>query len=148
MNETKTMIPVEILLVEDNQGDIRLTQEALKESKIYNNLHIARDGVEALAFLRQEEQYANAAMPDLILLDLNMPRMNGREVLGIIKQDEDFKKIPVIILTTSDNGDDIVETYQLHANCFVTKPVELDAFIEVVQEIHQFWVSVVRLPNG
>jgi len=140
--------PVEILLVEDNDGDVRLTREALHESQIYNNLYSVRDGIDALAFLRKQEPYWNASTPDLILLDLNMPRMNGRELLSIIKTDDDLKRIPVVILTTSNDIEDIAETYKLHANCFVTKPVELDQFIQIVKEIHEFWFSVVRLPNG
>jgi CheY-like chemotaxis protein len=137
---------VEILLVEDNPGDVRLTQEALKQNKVANNLYVAGDGVEALAFLRREGQYADAVRPDVILLDLNLPRKNGHEVLAEIKADEDLKRIPVVILTTSDAEQDIMTSYNQHANCFVTKPLDLHQFIEVVRNIEGFWLSIVKLP--
>ena len=137
---------VEILLVEDNPGDVRLTQEALKQNKVANNLYVAGDGVEALAFLRREGQYADAVRPDVILLDLNLPRKNGHEVLEEIKADEDLKRIPVVILTTSDAEQDIMTSYNQHANCFVTKPLDLHQFIEVVRNIEGFWLSIVKLP--
>ena len=140
------MRPIEILLVEDNPGDVRLTIEALKEAKVVNNLYVARDGVEALAFLRREGEHADAPRPDLILLDLNLPRKNGREVLAEIKADEKLRRIPVVILTTSASEQDIIETYNLHANCYVTKPVDLDQFVTVVKSIENFWLSIVRLP--
>ena len=139
--------PVEILLVEDNAGDVRLTLEALKEGKVRNNLSVARDGVEALSFLKRDGSYAEAARPDLILLDLNLPRMDGRELLGHIKSDEDLKTIPVVVLTTSKAEEDIIRTYKLHANCYITKPVDLDQFLRVVQSIDDFWLSVVKLPG-
>lgn len=140
--------PVEILLVEDNPGDVRLTREALRESKLRTNLHVASDGVEALAFLRRAGRYAAAPRPDLILLDLNLPRKDGREVLAEIKADEDLRTIPVVILTTSRAEADIVRTYNLHANAYVTKPVDLDQFITVVQSIESFWFEIVTLPPG
>ncbi len=140
------MKPIEILLVEDNPGDVRLTKEALREAKVYNNLYVAKDGVEALAFLRREGSFADAMIPDLILLDLNLPRKDGREVLTEIKADEELRRIPVVILTTSESEEDILRTYDLHANCYVTKPVDLDQFIHVVRSIEGFWLTVVKLP--
>lgn len=137
---------IEILLVEDNMGDVVLTKEALKEGKIHNNLSVARDGVDALAFLRREGEYANAPRPDIILLDLNMPRMNGAEVLAEVKADSDLKTIPVVILTTSAADQDVIKAYQLNANCYVTKPVDFDQFMKVVHTIDEFWLSIVRLP--
>ena len=141
--------PVEILLVEDNAGDVRLTMEALKEAKVRNRLHVARDGVEAMAFLRQQGEYADAPRPDVILLDLNMPRKNGREVLAEVKADEDLRRIPVVILTISQAEEDILKAYDLHANCYITKPVDLNQFLAVVQAIENFWLTIVKLPpNG
>ena len=137
---------IEILLVEDNPGDIRLTLEAFKDSKVCNNMHVVQDGVEALAFLRQEGDYANKPRPDVILLDLNLPKKDGREVLAEIKQDPALKRIPVVILTTSDAEQDVVKTYNLHANCYITKPVDLERFMTVVKSIETFWFSVVKLP--
>ena len=138
--------PIEILMVEDNPGDIRLTVEALNEGKVRNNLHTVEDGVEALAFLRREGRYAEAPRPDLVLLDLNLPKMNGREVLAVIKEDPDLRRIPVVILTVSQAEQDIVKSYNLHANCYITKPVDLDQFLEVVKSIENFWLTVVMLP--
>jgi chemotaxis family two-component system response regulator Rcp1 len=138
--------PIEILMVEDNPGDVRLTVEALKEAKVRNNLHTVEDGVEALAFLRREGRYAEAPRPDLVLLDLNLPKMNGREVLAKIKEDPDLRRIPVVILTISQAEQDIVKSYNLHANCYITKPVDLDQFLEVVKSIENFWLTVVMLP--
>jgi chemotaxis family two-component system response regulator Rcp1 len=138
--------PVEILLVEDNPGDVRLTKEALKEGKVYNNLHWARDGVEALEFLKREGKHAKAPRPDIILLDLNLPKKDGREVLAVIKQDSELKHIPVVVLTTSKAEEDVLRSYELHANCYVTKPVDLEKFIQVVQSIDRFWLTVVTLP--
>jgi chemotaxis family two-component system response regulator Rcp1 len=140
--------PVEILLVEDNPADVRLTQEALKEGKVYNNLHWAKDGVEALEFLHRKGKYAEAPRPDIILLDLNLPKKDGREVLQDIKNDERLKRIPVVILTTSKAEEDVLKSYNLHANCYVTKPVDLEQFIVVVKSIDMFWLTVVTLPNG
>ncbi len=137
---------IEILLVEDNPGDVRLTKEALKEGKILNNLNVVTDGVEAVAFLRREGNYASAPRPELILLDLNLPKKDGREVLAEIKSDPSLKLIPVVILTSSAAEQDIVKSYNLHANCYVTKPVDLDQFIEVVKSIENFWLAVVKLP--
>ena len=147
MSMTMTCSPIHILLVEDNPGDVRLTLEALKDAKVKNTLHIARDGVEAMAFLRQENDFADAPRPDLILLDLNMPRKDGREVLAEIKEDTDLRRIPVVILTTSQAEEDIVRTYNLHANCYITKPVDLDQFAKVVKSIEEFWLTIVKLPT-
>jgi two-component system, chemotaxis family, response regulator Rcp1 len=138
--------PVEVLLVEDNPGDVRLTKEALREGKVHNNLYVATDGVEALEFLRREGAYADAARPDVILLDLNLPRKDGREVLEEIKGDPALRNIPVVVLTSSEAEQDIVRAYDLHANCYVTKPVDLDQFIHVVKSIENFWFTIVKLP--
>jgi chemotaxis family two-component system response regulator Rcp1 len=146
MHAQETGRPIEILLVEDNPGDARLTLEALKENKVSNHLHIVKDGVEATAFLRRKGEYANAPRPDIILLDLNMPRKDGREVLAEIKDDENLRRIPVVILTTSQAEEDILRSYDLHANCYVTKPVDLEQFIKVVQSIEAFWLTIVKLP--
>jgi CheY-like chemotaxis protein len=139
--------PIEILLVEDNPGDARLTIEGLNESKVHNNLHIARDGVEAMQFLRREGEYADAVRPDLILLDLNLPRMDGREVLAEIKSDVKLKTIPVVVLTTSRAEQDVLRSYELQANCYITKPVDLEQFITVVKSIEDFWFTIVTLPH-
>ena len=139
--------PVEILLVEDNPADVRLTEEALKEGKVHNNLYVVGDGVEAMKFLNREEEYSDAVRPDLLLLDLNLPKKDGREVLAEVKEDPELRRIPVVILTSSKAEEDIVKTYDLHANCYVTKPVDLDQFIHVVQTIDDFWFSVVKLPS-
>jgi len=138
--------PIEILLVEDNPGDVRLTREALNDSKLLNNLHVAEDGVEALAFVRREGRYSDAVRPDLILLDLNLPRKSGREVLAEIKADSSLKTIPIVVLTTSSSEEDIVRTYGLHANCYVVKPVGLTEFITIVKSIEDFWLTIVQLP--
>jgi chemotaxis family two-component system response regulator Rcp1 len=138
--------PIEILLVEDNPGDVRLTQEALREGKLSNNLQVARDGVEALQFLRREDPHTDAVRPDLILLDLNLPKKDGREVLAEIKQDPELRRIPVVILTTSQAEQDIIQSYDLYANCYIAKPVDLDSFIRVVKSIDSFWLTVVQLP--
>jgi chemotaxis family two-component system response regulator Rcp1 len=149
MNEKDPVSPpIDILLVEDNPGDVRLTKEALKEGKVYNNLHWAKDGVEALEFLRREGIHAKAPRPDIILLDLNLPKKDGREVLSVIKNDDQLKNIPVVVLTTSKAEEDVLRSYQLHANCYVTKPVDLEKFIVVVQSIDRFWLTVVTLPPG
>ena len=141
--------PVEILLVEDNPGDERLTREALKEGKVYNNLHWVKDGVEAMEFLYRRGKYKDAPRPDIILLDLNLPKKDGREVLQEIKADDALKRIPVVVLTTSKAEEDVLKTYDLHANCYVTKPVDLEKFIVVVRSIDVFWLTVVTLPpNG
>lgn len=138
--------PIEILLVEDNPGDVRLTIEALNEGRFANLINVAVDGFEALAFLRREGKYANARKPDLILLDLNLPKKNGREVLAEIKTDPHLKRIPVVVLTSSQAEIDIVTTYNLHANCYITKPVDFEQFINVVKSIEDFWFAVVKLP--
>lgn len=139
--------PIEILLVEDNPGDARLTEEAFKESRLVNRLYRVRDGVEALAYLRREDPYADAARPDIVLLDLNMPRKDGREVLADIKEDPALKSIPVVVLTTSDADADVIRSYELHANCYITKPVDLDKFMNIIRHIEDFWLSIVRLPR-
>ena len=137
---------VDILLVEDNPGDVRLTREALKEAKVRNELHVATDGVEALAFLRREGAYKKAVRPNLVLLDLNLPRKNGREVLAEMKEDPELRRIPVVILTTSQAEQDIIKAYDLHVNCYINKPVDLDQFLQVVKSIEDFWLTVVKLP--
>lgn len=138
---------IEILLVEDNPGDARLTREAFKEGRLLNNLTVVNDGVEALAYLRQEGQYSNRARPDLVLLDLNLPKKDGREVLEEIKADEKLRMIPVVVLTTSAAQEDVTRAYGSHANCYITKPVDLDQFLRVAQSIESFWLSLVRLPS-
>jgi CheY-like chemotaxis protein len=138
---------VRILLVEDNPGDVRLTQEALKEAKFRNTLHVVGDGVEALAYLRQQGKYSGATRPHMVMLDLNMPRMDGREVLEAIKTDPDLRRIPVVVLTSSEAETDIAKAYELHANAYVTKPVGIDHFLEVVKSIEEFWVEIVKLPS-
>jgi CheY-like chemotaxis protein len=140
--------PVEILLVEDNPGDHRLTKEALHEGKVYNNLHWVQDGVDAIDFLKRRGRHAGAPRPDIILLDLNLPKKDGREVLAEIKKDADLRTIPVVILTTSQAEEDVLKSYDLHANCYVAKPVDLEKFIVVVQSIDRFWLNVVTLPPG
>jgi chemotaxis family two-component system response regulator Rcp1 len=139
--------PAEFLLVEDNPGDVRLTREALRESKLRNNLSVVGDGIEALAFLRQEGRYADAPRPDIILLDLNLPRKDGREVLAEIKEDPRLRLIPVVIITSSEAEQDVLKSYGLHVNCYVTKPVDLEQFIKVVQSVEMFWLTVVKLPS-
>lgn len=138
--------PIDILLVEDNPGDIRLTKEALKEGKVLNKLSVAMDGVEALKYLRKEGEFSDALTPDIILLDLNLPMMDGRELLKIIKSDPELLSIPVVILTTSKAEEDIIQTYTMHANCYITKPVDLEQFIKVVSSIESFWFEIVKLP--
>jgi CheY-like chemotaxis protein len=140
--------PIEILLVEDNPGDVRLTRESLHDARVHNNMMVTGDGVEAMACLRREGLYANAARPDLILLDLNLPRMNGFEVLDAIKEDPDLKRIPVVVLTTSQAEQDIIRSYNLYANAYVNKPVDLEQFIKVIKSIEGFWLEIVKLPNG
>lgn len=144
-NELK---PIEILLVEDNPGDIRLTEEALKDGKVQNTLHKVENGLEAMSFLRHEGKYAGVERPDLILLDLNLPLKDGREVLEEVKSDQELKRIPVIVLTTSNAETDILHTYDNYVNAYITKPVDLDQFINVVRTIEEFWLSIVRLPGN
>ena len=146
MNIQTTGRPIEILLVEDNPGDVRLIVEALRDGKVQNKLHIAKDGMEATACLHREGEYADVLYPDLILLDLNLPKKDGREVLAEIKEDPALKHIPVVILTSSQEREDIVKTYNLHANCYVTKPIDLEQFIMVVKSISDFWLTIVKLP--
>ena len=141
--------PIDILLVEDNPGDADLAREALQDSKINNNLYVAADGIEAMAFLKKRGLHREAPRPDLILLDLNLPRKDGREVLRDIKADDDLRRIPVVILTTSSADEDVIQSYNLHANCYITKPIDLDQFLKVVHSIEDFWLSIVVLPpNG
>ena len=138
--------PVEILLIEDNPGDARLAREALRDAKVRNNLNWVTDGVEGLAYLRQEGKYSQSVRPDLILLDLNLPRKDGREVLSEIKVDEKLRRIPVVILTTSQAEEDVLRAYHLNANCYITKPVDLEQFMKVVKTIEEFWLTIVKLP--
>jgi two-component system, chemotaxis family, response regulator Rcp1 len=139
--------PIEILLVEDSPGDVRLTQEALRDAKVRNHLSITTDGVEAMEFLRRRGRHAKAPRPDLILLDLNLPKKGGREVLAEIKADTELKTIPVVVLTTSSSDEDILRSYRLHANCYVTKPVDLDSFLKVVNSVENFWLAIVKYPR-
>ena len=139
--------PIELLLVEDSEPDVRLTIEALREAKVKNRLWVVEDGVEALAFLRREGRHADAPRPDLILLDLNLPRKDGRQVLKEVKSDDSLKRIPVVVLTTSKSEEDVLRAYNLHANCYITKPVDFARFMDVVKSIENFWLTVVRLPE-
>jgi chemotaxis family two-component system response regulator Rcp1 len=139
--------PIDILLVEDNPGDVRLTREALSDAKVLSTLTVAVDGLEALAALRREGRFANAPRPDIILLDLNLPRKDGRAVLAEIKKDPDLRRIPVVVLTTSKAEEDVLHTYDLHANCYIAKPLDLEQFITVVKSIEDFWFTVARLPS-
>lgn len=138
--------PIDILLVEDNPGDVRLTKEALRDAKVLNEIYVARDGVEAMQFVHKEGSYTNAPMPDLILLDLNLPRKDGREVLAEIKKDPKLKHIPIVVLTTSKADEDIIRTYNLHANAYITKPVDLNRFVEIMHALEEFWFTIVKLP--
>ena len=140
--------PIQILLVDDNDADVRLATEALKAAKVINCIHVAHDGVEALEYLRRQGAYATAPRPDLILLDLNMPRKNGRQVLLEVKSDPDLRNIPVVVLTTSSDEEDVVKSYDLHANCYIVKPVSFDGLIKVVKSLDEFWLSVVCLPRS
>jgi len=143
----RNMKPIQILLVEDNEGDILLTKEALTEGKIVNDVHVVRDGWEAMQFLKKEEGFEHAVTPDLILLDVNLPRLDGHEVLEKIKNDKELKMIPVVMLTTSSSASDILKSYGNHANCYITKPVEIDDFMSTVSGIEDFWISIVQLPS-
>jgi CheY-like chemotaxis protein len=147
MTYPQTAKNIEILLVEDSPADVIITREALSEARLYNTIHVAEDGVEALEFLRKQGKFTAAPRPDLILLDLNLPRKNGREVLAEIKDDPNLKSIPVVVLTTSRAEEDVLKSYDLHANCYVVKPVEFDNFVQAVKSIHSFWFSVVTLPS-
>lgn len=144
MTETK---PIEILLVEDNPGDARLAVEALRESKLHNNLTHVKDGVEAMDYLRRKNQYSQVPPPDLVLLDLNLPRKDGREVLAEIKQDPELRRIPVVVMTTSEAEKDLLQSYDLHANAYVVKPIDLDRFMDIVHAIENFWLTIVKLPR-
>jgi Response regulators consisting of a CheY-like receiver domain and a winged-helix DNA-binding domain len=146
MNGTDS--PVEILLAEDNPGDVTLTKKALEEGSLANNFHVVTDGVEALGFLRQEGEYADAPRPDLVLLDLNMPRKDGKAVLEAMQADEGLSRIPVVVLTSSESEADIARSYELNANAYLTKPVDFDGFVEIVDRIEEFWFQVVKLPEG
>lgn len=139
--------PVDILLVEDNAGDVRLTREALNEGKVLNNLHVVVDGVQAMAFLRREDPYGEATRPDVVLLDLNLPKKDGREVLGEIKADPNLMRIPVVVLTTSEAEKDVLQAYDLHANSYIIKPVDFDQFIKVMESVEDFWLTIVKLPS-
>lgn len=147
MNYRENSKPIEVLLIEDNPGDARLTKLALEESKVCLNLNVVQDGVEALTYLRREEQYTHAVIPDLILLDLNLPKKDGREVLADIKSDRLLRRIPVVVLTTSQAEEDVVKAYNLFANCYITKPVDFDRFVKIVQSIEEFWFTIVKLPS-
>ncbi len=140
------VVPIEILLIEDNPGDVRLTQEALREAKVINNLAVVSDGVAALEYLRRKGPYANAVRPDVILLDLNLPRKDGREVLAEIKGDPELKRIPVVVITSSSSEEDVLRSYNLHANCYISKPVDLEQFMAVVKSVEDFWMGIVKLP--
>jgi two-component system, chemotaxis family, response regulator Rcp1 len=140
--------PIEILLVEDSPGDVRLTREALADARVHNRLHVAIDGVDAMAFLRRDGKHADAPRPDLVLLDLNLPKKDGREVLEEMKQDPSLRSIPVVILTTSAAESDILRSYELYANCYISKPVDLDQFMRVVHGIESFWLTIVKLPGA
>ncbi len=146
MTVGRTVRAVQILMIEDNPADVRLTTEGLKDAKLHINLNVAKDGVEAMAYLYREGKYAAAPRPDLIILDLNLPRKDGREVLAEIKRDETLRRVPVVILTASEADEDILRAYDLHVNCYITKPVDLDQFIKVVQNIEEFWLTIVKLP--
>ncbi len=146
MNAQRALRPIEVLMVEDNPGDVRLTREALRGGKIWNEIHVVMDGVAALDFLYRKPPYERAPRPDLVLLDLNLPKKDGREVLAAIKGDPNLKAIPVVILTTSQAEEDVIRAYNLNCNCYVTKPVDFDQFTRIVQTIEQFWLSVVTLP--
>jgi CheY-like chemotaxis protein len=146
MNNPRIGAPIEILLVEDNPGDVRLAREALKESKVTNNVHVVEDGEAAMEFLRKQNKYQNVPRPDLVLLDLNLPKKDGREVLAEIKADDDLKRIPVVMLTISKAEEDIIRAYDLHVNCYITKPIDLDQFMKVVRTVEDFWLTIVKLP--
>jgi len=140
--------PIEVLLVEDDEGDVLMTREALDEGKVFNRLNVVGDGVEAIAYLRREKPYAEVTRPDLVLLDLNLPKRDGRQVLAEVKGDPDLRRIPIVVLTTSEAEEDVLRSYDLHANAYVTKPVDFDRFVEVIRQIDDFFISVVRLPTS
>ena len=140
--------PIEVLLVEDDEGDVLMTREALDEGKVFNRLNVVGDGVEAIAYLRREDRYAEVTRPDLVLLDLNLPKRDGRQVLEEVKADPELRRIPIVVLTTSEADEDVLRSYDLHANAYVTKPVDFDRFVEVIRQIDEFFISIVRLPPG
>jgi len=146
MDVSKLVKPIEILLVEDNPGDADLTREAMENNKMHVAMHVVGDGVEAMAFLRRTGKYVNAPRPDIVLLDLNLPKKDGKEVLAEIKADQDLKRIPVVILTISKDEEDILKSYNLHANCYITKPIDLNQFVKVAKSIEDFWLTIVKLP--
>ncbi|BAY61232.1 two-component response regulator [Calothrix brevissima NIES-22] len=146
MNDRSLLMPIEVLLVEDNPGDAQLTRIALEDSKISVNLSVVEDGVEAMAFLRKQDKYATVPHPDIVLLDLNLPKKDGRQVLAEIKSDQHLKRIPVVVLTTSQAEEDIVKAYNLAANCYITKPVDFDQFVRIIRTIENFWFAIVKLP--
>jgi len=148
MKQQDNIKVIDILLVEDSEGDARLSLEAMRDSKIRNKMHHVVDGEEAMAFLRKEGKYSKVPRPDLILLDLNLPKKDGREVLAEIKNDDKLKRIPVVVLTISSAEEDILKSYNLHANCFITKPIDLSQFMKVVRSVEDFWLTIVKLPNG
>ncbi|MFB3893919.1 MAG: response regulator [Phycisphaerae bacterium] len=148
MTSAAAVRPIDILLVDDSPGDVRLTREALKEAKVHNRLFVVTDGVEAMDFLLKKGKYGSSPRPDLILLDLNLPRKDGREVLAEVKADENLRRIPVVVLTTSRAEEDVFKAYNLHANCYISKPVDFDRFMEVVKSIEDFWLTVVKLPEN
>jgi CheY-like chemotaxis protein len=139
--------PIEVLLVEDDEGDVLMTREALEEGKVFNRLNVVGDGVQAIAYLRREKPYADVIRPDLVLLDLNLPRRDGRQVLADVKNDPELRRIPIVVLTTSEAEEDVLRSYDLHANAYVTKPVDFDRFVKVIRQIDEFFISVVRLPS-
>ncbi len=147
MNATDPTSVIELLLVEDDPGDVLMTREALKDSKLLNNLHVVDNGEQALDFLRRQGEFTDAPRPDLVLLDLNLPRLDGREVLAIVKEDPELRTIPIVVLTTSDAEEDVIRSYNLHANAYVTKPVDFDTFVSVVRQVDDFFLTVVRLPH-
>ncbi len=146
MTQKELGSPIEILLVEDNPGDARLAQEALKDAKVNNNIYHVEDGVQAMDFLYQKAEFSNMPRPDVILLDLNLPKKDGRQVLTDIKTDDDLKRIPVVVLTISEDEEDILESYSHHVNCYITKPIDLDQFLKVIKSIEDFWLTIVKLP--
>ena len=147
MTDSGKMKPAQLLLVEDNEDDVELTLEALKDSKVWMNVHIVSDGIEAMKFLRCQDEYQNQSRPDLILLDLNMPKMDGREVLKEIREDPDLTDLPIVVLTTSQNEEDIHNAYKMHANCYISKPVDFLRFTEIIKQIEEFWLQLVKLPR-
>lgn len=147
MKDTEPVRPAQVLLVEDNEDDVELTLEALKDSKVRMDVHVVPDGVKAMKFLRREDEYKDSSLPDLVLLDLNLPKMDGREVLREIREDKNLTDLPVVVLTTSQNEEDICKAYQMHANCYISKPVDFLQFTEIIKQIEGFWLQLVKLPR-